>query len=132
MLNLCFILCICNITLSVLGVWVSSHVRITSALCSLTILYLQISLQKEKAGGVLPRESHQVELLRKQIQAMNWRLLSNKATYLTMLQERIRRREPTTFHRCHSDKTPTSRKFIISKLWKSSSELSNFNSISLT
>jgi hypothetical protein len=132
MLNLCLILCICNIALSVLGVWVCSHEKITSTLCSLTILHLLFSLQKERVGGELPPESFQAVLLRKQIQAMNWRLLSNKATYLTMLRERIRRREPTTFHRCHSDKPPTSRKCTISKLWKSSSELSNFNSISPT
>ena len=132
MFTLCFSLCICNITLSVFGEWIGPYEKLTSTFCSLIILYLLCLIQKQRVDGVLPRESLQVVLLRKQIQAMNWRLLSNKASYLTMLQERIRRREPITFHRCHSDKPPTSRKYTISKQWKSSSELSNYNSTSPT
>ena len=128
MWTLCFILCSCNIALSVHSEMDISYQKLTSTLCSLAILYLIFSIQKELVGNMCQTEPLQTVLLRKQIHAMNWRLLSNKANYLSMLRGGIRRREPTTFHRCKSDKSPESGKNIMSRRWKSSSELSNYNS----
>ena len=90
-------LCFAAVLLALVGCddgrWTASCGRLLSAVCCLAGLYFTMACGE---GGWRGGDSFEHILVRKQIHAMNWRFVSNKAVALLLLRQALRDKRPRT------------------------------------